>query len=292
MTPSGPQLADVGPRNYYALVSHAGPGGREHHTITAPRRGPNRERARRAILAVLRRAEENKQRVGFTVTYADRTRRRPRRQGRLRPGTSPSRLPDRGTGPLRLAGHPARGPHACRRNHHRSGPRQLAGQQLNRVGPRAPTRVSCSPSPELDRTRHGPATTFSSSKNPPTATRSVQPTHLAAQPAGTPTLSGSTLVSRQPGQPDRSTLHRGNARHRGRSTLISANPPPSPAPGRPPLLLLELDELAGICPTPPPLADVLALTTWGYQRPSGPARLHQVLIARRCYRLTGGSSSD
>lgn len=75
MTASGPQLADVGRRNYYALVSHAGPGGREHHTITAPRRGPNRERARRAILAVLRRAQENKQRVGFTITYADGTRR-------------------------------------------------------------------------------------------------------------------------------------------------------------------------------------------------------------------------
>ena len=72
---TGPQLASVGRRNYYALVSHAGPAGREHHTITAPRRGPNRERARRAILAVLRRAEENKQRVGFTVTYADGTRR-------------------------------------------------------------------------------------------------------------------------------------------------------------------------------------------------------------------------
>ena len=41
----------------------------------APRRGPNRERARRAILAVLRRAERNQQRVGFTVTYADGTHR-------------------------------------------------------------------------------------------------------------------------------------------------------------------------------------------------------------------------
>jgi len=42
--------------------------------VTAPRRGPNRERARRAILALLRRAAENGQRVGFTVTYADTTR--------------------------------------------------------------------------------------------------------------------------------------------------------------------------------------------------------------------------
>lgn len=56
------------------MVSHAGPGGREHHTVTAPRRGPNRERARRAILALLRRAEQTRQRVGFTVTFTDGTR--------------------------------------------------------------------------------------------------------------------------------------------------------------------------------------------------------------------------
>ena len=71
---SRPHLAAVGRRNYYRLVSHAGPGGREHHTVTAPRRGPNRERARRALLALLRRASQHQQRVGFTVTYADATR--------------------------------------------------------------------------------------------------------------------------------------------------------------------------------------------------------------------------
>lgn len=71
---SGPSLASVGPRNYYRLVSHAGPGGREHHTVTAPRRGPNRERARRSILALLRRARQSQHRVGFTVTYTDSTR--------------------------------------------------------------------------------------------------------------------------------------------------------------------------------------------------------------------------
>jgi hypothetical protein len=75
MSTDGPHLAQVGRRNYYRFISHAGPGGREHHTVTAPRRGPNRERARRAILTVLRRAEGNQQRVGFTVTYADGTRR-------------------------------------------------------------------------------------------------------------------------------------------------------------------------------------------------------------------------
>lgn len=73
-TSPGPRLAQVGRRNYYALLSHAGPGGREHHTVTAPRRGPNRERARRAILTLLRRAEAKQQRVGFTVTYADGSR--------------------------------------------------------------------------------------------------------------------------------------------------------------------------------------------------------------------------
>ena len=75
MTDPGPVLARVGPRNFYTLVSHAGPGGREHHTVTAPRRGPNRERARRAILALLRRAKQSDHRVGFTVTYTDATRR-------------------------------------------------------------------------------------------------------------------------------------------------------------------------------------------------------------------------
>ena len=71
---SGPHLAAVGRRNYYRLVSHAGPGGREHHTVTAPRRGPNRERARRTVLALLRRARQARYRVGFTITYADATR--------------------------------------------------------------------------------------------------------------------------------------------------------------------------------------------------------------------------
>lgn len=75
MTTPGPQLARVGSRNFYTVVSHAGTAGREHHTVTAPRRGPNRERARRAILALLRRAGQGHQRVGFTVTYTDNTRR-------------------------------------------------------------------------------------------------------------------------------------------------------------------------------------------------------------------------
>lgn len=72
---AGPRLARVGARNYYRLTSHAGPGGREHHTVTAPRRGPNRERGRRTILALLRRAHATRRRVGFTVTYTNGTRR-------------------------------------------------------------------------------------------------------------------------------------------------------------------------------------------------------------------------
>jgi hypothetical protein len=46
-------------------------GGREHHTITAPRRGANRERARQAIMKLLARAAHNGHRVAFTITTAD-----------------------------------------------------------------------------------------------------------------------------------------------------------------------------------------------------------------------------
>ena len=70
----GPRLAEVRRRNTYRLTSHAASSGREHHTVTAPRRGPNRERARRAILALLRRARIQQHRVAFTVTFSDDTR--------------------------------------------------------------------------------------------------------------------------------------------------------------------------------------------------------------------------
>lgn len=67
----GPRLAQVRARNTYSLISHAAPSGREHHTVTAPRRGPNRERARRAILTLLGRAHTQQHRVAFTVTFTD-----------------------------------------------------------------------------------------------------------------------------------------------------------------------------------------------------------------------------
>lgn len=41
--------------------------------MTAPRRGPNRERARRAILTLLERARSQQHRVTFTVTFTDGT---------------------------------------------------------------------------------------------------------------------------------------------------------------------------------------------------------------------------
>lgn len=84
---TGPRLAQVRPRNTYQLTSHAAPSGREHHTVTAPRRGPNRERGRRAILTLLRRARSQQHRVAFTVTFSDGT--------RLRLGTKSGYDPDR-----------------------------------------------------------------------------------------------------------------------------------------------------------------------------------------------------
>lgn len=70
----GPRLAQARARNTYTLTSHTAPSGREHHTVTAPRRGPNRERARRTILTLLRRAHTQQHRVAFTVTFTDGTR--------------------------------------------------------------------------------------------------------------------------------------------------------------------------------------------------------------------------
>ena len=73
-SPARPELAQVRPRNRFRVVSHAAVGGREHHTITAPRRGENRERARQAILKLLARAAGLGCRVSFTVTTVDGSR--------------------------------------------------------------------------------------------------------------------------------------------------------------------------------------------------------------------------
>jgi hypothetical protein len=69
--PSVPRLAQARARNTYRLTSHSSLSGREHHTVTAPRRGPNRERARQAIMSLLRRAGAMEHRVAFAVTFTD-----------------------------------------------------------------------------------------------------------------------------------------------------------------------------------------------------------------------------
>lgn len=51
----------------------AHPDGREHHTVTMPRRGINRERARETIMRLLARAEAQHHRVAFVITYRDGT---------------------------------------------------------------------------------------------------------------------------------------------------------------------------------------------------------------------------
>jgi hypothetical protein len=69
-----PAPATVRLRNAFTITSRGTAGGREHHMITAPRRGPARGQARRAIMAVLRRAEKRQQRVWFLITFGDYSR--------------------------------------------------------------------------------------------------------------------------------------------------------------------------------------------------------------------------
>jgi hypothetical protein len=66
-----PRLAQARARNTYRLTSHSAVSGREHHTVTAPRRGPNRERGRQTITSLLRRARAMEHRVAFAVTFTD-----------------------------------------------------------------------------------------------------------------------------------------------------------------------------------------------------------------------------
>ena len=60
-------------RNGFSITSQTGSGGREHHAITAPKRGPDRQRAKRAIMTVLRRAERQQHRVSFRITFSNYT---------------------------------------------------------------------------------------------------------------------------------------------------------------------------------------------------------------------------
>jgi hypothetical protein len=60
-------------RNAFTIASHGSTGGHERHMVTAPKHGPQRSQARRAILAVLRRAEHQRHRVSFVITMGDYT---------------------------------------------------------------------------------------------------------------------------------------------------------------------------------------------------------------------------
>ena len=91
-SPARPELAQVRPRNRFRVVSHAAVGGREHHTITAPRRGENRERARQAILKLLARAAGHGCRVSFTVTTVDGSRWRLGSKGGYDPARAETRV--------------------------------------------------------------------------------------------------------------------------------------------------------------------------------------------------------
>jgi hypothetical protein len=69
-----PASATVRLRNAFTITSRGTAGGSERHMITAPRRGPERGQARRAILAVLHRAEERQHRVWFLITFGNYSR--------------------------------------------------------------------------------------------------------------------------------------------------------------------------------------------------------------------------
>lgn len=61
-------------RHTYSLRSQANADGRERHTVTMPRRGPNRERARETIMKLLSRGQVMNQRVAFMIAYLDGSR--------------------------------------------------------------------------------------------------------------------------------------------------------------------------------------------------------------------------
>ncbi len=60
-------------RNAFTISSRGTTAGHERHMITAPKHGPQRTQARRAIMAVLRRAEQQRHRVSFVITMGDYT---------------------------------------------------------------------------------------------------------------------------------------------------------------------------------------------------------------------------
>jgi len=58
-------------RNAFTVKSYVDLAGREHHVVTAPKRGSERRMAMHAILAVLRRAKQHQHRVSFVLTLGD-----------------------------------------------------------------------------------------------------------------------------------------------------------------------------------------------------------------------------
>jgi hypothetical protein len=74
--PEHPDTASPAParlRNAFTITSRRSADGHEHHLITAPKHGPDRSQARRAIMAVLHDAEQRHHRVAFLVTLGDYT---------------------------------------------------------------------------------------------------------------------------------------------------------------------------------------------------------------------------
>ncbi len=70
---SATNLATVRLRNAFTINSHRSIDGHEHHMITAPKHGPDRAQARRAILAVLHHAQKLHHRVSFLLKFGDYT---------------------------------------------------------------------------------------------------------------------------------------------------------------------------------------------------------------------------
>ena len=60
-------------RSAFTITSCRSTDGQEQHMITAPKHGPDRARARRAIMAVLHHAAQRHHRVAFAVTLGDYT---------------------------------------------------------------------------------------------------------------------------------------------------------------------------------------------------------------------------
>ncbi len=80
--PAEPTPGEAGPgqafgrvrlRNTFSITSRGSADGREHHLVTAPKRGPERGQAREAILTVLRRADRQHHRVAIRLTLGDYT---------------------------------------------------------------------------------------------------------------------------------------------------------------------------------------------------------------------------